>query len=167
MAGRVAVLDPRGRTFPFRNVGAPSLCSLQGRAAVLLVLFCYATRIAPRLWCPSPALYHLLLPSPAAFAVHCQQSRTASFRFWNRRAGAIRFVVVDYVVMPEHIHLLLTEPELGTPSTVMRADDQNARGEAQVYTPQSSRARLGGVAWGMVLEQLSLLSFGWSWPVRV
>jgi putative transposase len=31
-----------------------------------------------------------------------------------------RFVVVGYVVMPEHIHLLLSEPELGTPSTVMQ-----------------------------------------------
>ena len=31
-----------------------------------------------------------------------------------------RFVVVGYVVMPEHIHLLLTEPALGTPSTVMQ-----------------------------------------------
>jgi putative transposase len=31
-----------------------------------------------------------------------------------------RFVVVGYVVMPEHIHLLLTEPEIGTPSTVMQ-----------------------------------------------
>jgi REP element-mobilizing transposase RayT len=31
-----------------------------------------------------------------------------------------RFVVVGYVVMPEHIHLLLTEPEVGTPSTVMQ-----------------------------------------------
>ena len=30
------------------------------------------------------------------------------------------FVVVGYVVMPEHIHLLLTEPEVGTPSTVMQ-----------------------------------------------
>jgi REP element-mobilizing transposase RayT len=29
-----------------------------------------------------------------------------------------RFVVVGYVIMPEHIHLLLTEPEVGTPSTV-------------------------------------------------
>src|SRR5208282_2540701 len=29
-----------------------------------------------------------------------------------------RFVVVGYVVMPEHIHLLLSEPEVGTPSTV-------------------------------------------------
>ena len=29
-----------------------------------------------------------------------------------------RFVVVGYVVMPEHIHLLITEPEVGNPSTV-------------------------------------------------
>ena len=28
--------------------------------------------------------------------------------------------VVGYVVMPEHIHLLLSEPEVGTPSTVMQ-----------------------------------------------
>ena len=31
-----------------------------------------------------------------------------------------RFVVVGYVVMPEHIHLLITEPEATTPSTVMQ-----------------------------------------------
>lgn len=30
------------------------------------------------------------------------------------------FVVVGYVVMPEHIHLLITEPEIATPSTVMQ-----------------------------------------------
>jgi len=31
-----------------------------------------------------------------------------------------RFVVVGYVVMPEHFHLLLSEPEIGSPSTVMQ-----------------------------------------------
>ncbi len=31
-----------------------------------------------------------------------------------------RFVVVGYVVMPEHFHLLITEPDVGTPSTVMQ-----------------------------------------------
>jgi REP-associated tyrosine transposase len=31
-----------------------------------------------------------------------------------------RFVVVSYVVMPEHVHLLLSEPERGDPSTVMQ-----------------------------------------------
>lgn len=36
----------------------------------------------------------------------------------RRRYG---FVVVGYVVMPEHVHLLLSEPGRGNPSVVMRA----------------------------------------------
>jgi putative transposase len=30
-----------------------------------------------------------------------------------------QFVVVGYVVMPEHVHLLFTEPERGNPSLVL------------------------------------------------
>ena len=30
------------------------------------------------------------------------------------------FVVVGYVVMPEHVHFLLGEPERGNPSVVMQ-----------------------------------------------
>jgi len=44
-----------------------------------------------------------------------------------------RFVVVGYVVMPEHIHLLLTEPEVGTPSTVMQVVKQRS---ARALLPQ-------------------------------
>ena len=32
-----------------------------------------------------------------------------------------QFAVVGYVVMPEHMHLLISEPQTGTPSTVMQA----------------------------------------------
>jgi len=32
-----------------------------------------------------------------------------------------RFVVAGYVIMPEHVHLLLTEPQRGNPSDVMQA----------------------------------------------
>ena len=32
-----------------------------------------------------------------------------------------RLVVIGYVVMPEHFHLLISEPQRGTPSTVMQA----------------------------------------------
>ena len=39
----------------------------------------------------------------------------------RRRYG---FVVVGYVVMPEHFHLLISEPEKGTPSTVMQVVKQ-------------------------------------------
>lgn len=31
-----------------------------------------------------------------------------------------RFVVCGYVIMPEHVHLLINEPELGDPSVVMK-----------------------------------------------
>jgi putative transposase len=44
-----------------------------------------------------------------------------------------RFVVVGYVVMPDHIHLLIGEPEQGTPSTVMQVLKQ--RFARQVLRP--------------------------------
>jgi len=35
-----------------------------------------------------------------------------------------RFVVLGYVVMPEHFHLLMSEPQVGDPSTVMQSVKQ-------------------------------------------
>jgi putative transposase len=46
------------------------------------------------------------------------------------------FVVVGYVVMPEHIHLLITEPEVGTPSTVMQVLKQRT---AHALLPKRKR----------------------------
>src|SRR3989442_4911403 len=42
------------------------------------------------------------------------------------------FVVVGYVVMPEHFHLLISEPERGNPSNVMQAVKQR-------FAPQGLR----------------------------
>jgi putative transposase len=50
-----------------------------------------------------------------------------------------RFVVVGYVVMPEHIHLLITEPEVGTPSTVMQVLKQRT---AHALLPKRKRREL-------------------------
>jgi len=50
-----------------------------------------------------------------------------------------RFVVVGYVVMPEHIHLLMTEPEVGNPSTVM-ASTQAAHGAGVVAEEKAARS---------------------------
>jgi putative transposase len=47
-----------------------------------------------------------------------------------------RFVVVGYVVMPEHIHLLITEPQVGTPSTVMQVLKQRT---AHALLPRRKR----------------------------
>ena len=49
-----------------------------------------------------------------------------------------RFVVVGYVVMPEHIHLLLSEPEVGTPSTAMQVLKQRT---AHALLPKRLRLR--------------------------
>ena len=48
--------------------------------------------------------------------------------------------MVGYVVMPEHIHLLLSEPEVGTPSTVMQVLKQRtARGLLPKTKPRDPR----------------------------
>jgi putative transposase len=47
-----------------------------------------------------------------------------------------RFVVVGYVVMPEHIHLLISAPEVGTPSTVMQVVKQRS---ARAFLPKSKK----------------------------
>lgn len=47
-----------------------------------------------------------------------------------------RFVVVGYVVMPEHIHLLVSEPVIGNPSTVMQVLKQRT---ARALLPKRKR----------------------------
>src|SRR6266567_449636 len=41
------------------------------------------------------------------------------------------FIIAGYVVMPEHFHLLLTEPKVGTPSLVMQVLKQRVSRQAQ------------------------------------
>ena len=48
-----------------------------------------------------------------------------------------RFVVLGYVVMPEHVHLLITEPEIGNPSTVMQVLKQRT---ARALLPKQKRS---------------------------
>jgi REP element-mobilizing transposase RayT len=52
-----------------------------------------------------------------------------------------KFVVVGYVVMPDHIHLLISEPEKGDPSKVMQAIKQ---GFARRVLRQVRRRRQAG-----------------------
>ena len=48
------------------------------------------------------------------------ERRDLFLRVLERARQKYRFVVVGYVVMPEHFHLLITEPEVGDPSVVMK-----------------------------------------------
>ena len=46
--------------------------------------------------------------------------RDVSLRVLEQTRQKYRFVVSGYVVMPEHFHLLITEPEIADPSMVMK-----------------------------------------------
>ena len=49
------------------------------------------------------------------------QSRDLFLQVLERVRKRYHFVVVGYVVMPEHVHLLFSEPERANPSVVMQA----------------------------------------------
>ncbi len=56
------------------------------------------------------------------------------------------FVVVGYVVMPEHVHLLLSEPEKGDPSTVMQVVKQRFA-RVVLQAQRARRKRSQGWLW--------------------
>ncbi len=65
------------------------------------------------------------------------RSRNQFLSILEQTRQRYRFVVVGYVVMPQHIHLLLTEPEVGTPSTVMQVLKQRT---ARALLPKRKRS---------------------------
>ena len=64
------------------------------------------------------------------------QSRDCFLSILEQVRQRYRFVVVGYVVMPEHIHLLITEPEMGSPSKVMQVLKQRT---ARALLPKCKR----------------------------
>ena len=62
------------------------------------------------------------------------------------------FVVVGYVVMPEHVHLLLSEPERASPSVVMQALKQSFAHKLLRHLRSHADPRQATL-WSTVLEQ--------------
>lgn len=52
------------------------------------------------------------------------RARTALVRVLAEVRRKYQFRILGYVVMPEHVHLLISEPATGTPSTVMQVFKQ-------------------------------------------
>jgi putative transposase len=65
------------------------------------------------------------------------RSRDCLLSILEQTRQRYHFVVVGYVVMPEHVHFLLTEPEVGTPSTVMQVLKQRT---ARALLPKKKRS---------------------------
>jgi len=115
-SGRVARAPMCFLPVPELWVPRPCVLGKGGYGAACTMGFVIAQRPASH----SPALYHLFVLPAIAFSAHGAQLRLLPVNTGTDRQR-YRFVVVGYVVMPEHIHLLITtEPEAGTPSTVMQ-----------------------------------------------
>ena len=52
------------------------------------------------------------------------------------------FLVVGYVLMPEHVHLLITEPQIGTPSKVIQVLKQRVSRKMRNRRTQRIRGQL-------------------------
>jgi len=63
-----------------------------------------------------------------------------------------RFVVHGYVVMPEHVHLLITEPEGGDPSVVMKVVKQAFTRRAEKRHRRQSEAQ--GQLWELATDHV-------------
>jgi putative transposase len=57
--------------------------------------------------------------------------RNLFLRILNELREQYGFAVVGYVIMPEHVHLLISEPQKGTPSTVMQVLKQRVSREVR------------------------------------
>src|SRR5262245_19917046 len=53
-----------------------------------------------------------------------------------------RFWLIGYVVMPEHVHLLVSEPARGTPSKVMQILKQRVSRALRLKRRRGSRSQL-------------------------
>lgn len=68
------------------------------------------------------------------------RARNALVRILAEVRRKYRFRILGYVVMPEHVHLLVSEPAIGAPSTVMQVFKQRVsrrmRGNSRRNAPQ-------------------------------
>ena len=72
-----------------------------------------------------------------------KQAREVFLKVLGEVRARFHFGLVGYVVMPEHVHLLITEPETGTPGTVMQVLKQRVARAMRRRRRRKNAAQLG------------------------
>lgn len=97
----------------------------------------------------------ILLPRVAIRDCRCWAARRRVICFWqcwSKSADDNHFVVVGFVVMAEHVHLLIGEPEPGNASSVMQPLKQSfARRVLRIHRRGVDPRQ--GVLWNLALDQ--------------
>jgi REP-associated tyrosine transposase len=70
------------------------------------------------------------------------RARTALVRILAEVRHKYQFRIIGYVIMPEHIHLLISEPATGTPSTVMQVFKQRVSRQLRGRTRRRNASQL-------------------------
>ncbi len=73
------------------------------------------------------------------------RARNAFVKILGDVRDRYRFALAGYVVMPEHVHLLLSEPVTGTPSTVLQVLKQRVSRRLRRKAPKSASTRQLGL----------------------
>ena len=106
---------------PLRDLGVGLiLFTHHRRLTSTLLLSPYASRSAPLLWHRRSAFRYLQLLSTSATSDSAPR-RDLFLHILERVRRRYRLIVLGYVVMPEHVHLLLSEPQQATLSTAIQA----------------------------------------------
>jgi len=131
-------------SFLKRNPGCPVLAIFceGGNDAAATIASDYIAPATP-LWSRTPALYHVLVLPPNASSKR-RRTRNRFLKILEQVRLRYRLAVVGYVVMPKHLHLLLSKPEMGTPSTVMQVLKQRAA-RALLRKIKKQNARQGNI----------------------
>ncbi len=97
----------------FETVGAPLLRSLQGRVRCCR----YHELFMPSGLHRTYGTHHLHFITGSCYRrlpfLNSPRARDRFLAILDQTRQRYSFVVVGYVVMPEHVHLLITEPEVG------------------------------------------------------
>ncbi len=83
---------------------------------------------------PRPLPHHLLLPPPPILGT--PEARDTFLHILKQTSHRYKFEVLGFVVMPDHVHLLLTEPELKPLSTaiqILKQTFSRTRPEPEVW----------------------------------
>lgn len=101
----------------------------------------HAQRTQALLWPGPSALPDLQLLSPAALVAHSQSPQRVGTRL-ERDARALPIYAGRICVMPEHVHLLISEPAQGTPSTMLQALKQRVSRDLRTKTRRAQPGQL-------------------------
>jgi putative transposase len=90
-----------------------------------------------------------------------RHARDVFLRIFEQVRRKYKFEVVGYVVMPEHFHILIGEPEKGNPSTVLQVLKQSVA--RRLLKPARKRRRNQPMLWTEADSSLQKRHF---WQVR-